>query len=144
MTICIVKSEFNKDLVEQLYQSALKELKKRVQGPKFFSLSVPGACEIPQAINLILDQKQADAVLALGVIIRGKTAHFNFLQNFLQIALWDLQKTYFVPIVFSVLLLEKRDQFQDRILRAKQGVGAILKMLDFNAFYQKNRKGIKK
>ena len=47
------------------------------------------------------------AVLALGVIIKGQTGHYDFLNGFLQKSLWDLQKTYSIPILFSILMPRK-------------------------------------
>ena len=150
--IAVVCSEFNKNLVEELYKVALMELqasssfnnKKTQHDPSnpihVKPLWVPGAGEIPQAIQWILSQRGLNqdfakekssivGVLALGVVIRGQTAHFDFLQNFLQTALWDLQKTFSVPIVFSVLMLENRNQFKDRVIRANESMQALLKML---------------
>ena len=80
-----------------------------------------------------LEAEQVLAVLALAVVIRGQTEHFDFLKNFLRTALWDLQKTYSCPIVFSVLFLEGRKQFKDRIIRGNEGMSALLKMLDFQS-----------
>lgn len=68
-------------------------------------------------------------VLALGVIIKGQTGHYDFLKSFLQKALWDLQKTYSLPILFSVLLLENREQAQARIVRAKETMNSLIQMI---------------
>ena len=159
-SILVVTSEFNKDLVKRLYQSAQIEFENQIQkfmlreawkikfnksSPNLKQVSIPGAGEIPQAVKWCLDEQeeltgkdyeslkaeQIIAVLALAVIIRGQTAHFDFLKNFLQTALWDLQKTYSCPIVFSVLFLENKKQFQDRIIRGSEGMNVLLKMLDF-------------
>ena len=135
--IYILKSEFNKNLVEELYESALTELQAdRELNVK--SLWVAGAGEIPQAVQWILQhnseklskEKSIAGILALGVIIRGKTPHFDFLRDFLQTALWDLQKSFSIPIVFSVLMLENREQFKDRVIRANEAMKALLKMID--------------
>ena len=154
--IAIVCSEFNKKLVEELYHTAEQEFKEHSQ---FFSTHypncelkqvwVPGAGEVPLAVKWIMEQQNTFSnskmgikttstksdpsniigVLALGVIIRGQTGHYDFLNGFLQKALWDLQKTYSFPILFSVLMLENRDQAQDRIIRAKESMKALIKML---------------
>ena len=160
--IFIIKSEFNRSLVEELYESALIEFKaytnsdsqttnpSRESGSLFENPSqnrsqtqreldvksfwVPGAGEIPQTIKWIFKQDSKTkqtfmGVLALGVVIRGKTPHFDFLKDFLQTALWDLQKSYPFPIVFSILMLENRSQFKDRVIRANEGMKALLKMI---------------
>jgi len=153
MKLLIIQSEFNKNLVEQLYKSALKGFEEytnfsldeetngkptenqnssQIKNPfDLQSIYVPGAGEIPQATHWSLSQESELAgILALGVIIRGETPHFDFLSRFLQTALWDLQKSYFTPLVFSVLMLENRDQFQKRIIRASEAMKALLKMID--------------
>ena len=160
--IFIIKSEFNRSLVKELYESALIEFKAYTnrdfqtinpsnQSRNHYenhnqscsqiqreldvkSLWVPGAGEIPQTIKWIFNQDSKTkqnfiGVLALGVIIRGKTPHFDFLKDFLQTALWDLQKNYTFPIVFSILMLEDRSQFKDRVIRANEGMKALLKMI---------------
>ena len=166
--IVVICSEFNKNLVEELYSSAVTEyesyIKRDFQKAKasrplnrkdlvgcnkdfqkikasrpLKQIWVPGAGEIPQAVQWVLspgfnqdfskEKSSIVGVLALGVIIRGKTAHFDFLQNLLQTALWDLQKKHAVPLVFSVLMLEKRDQFKERVIRAKESMQALLKMI---------------
>ena len=68
-------------------------------------------------------------VLALGVLIKGQTRHYDFLSSFLQKALWDLQKTYSLPILFSILLLENREQAQARIIRAKETMNSLIYMI---------------
>ena len=154
--IAVVCSEFNKKLVEELYHTAEKEFKEHSQ---FFSnhypqselkqIWIPGAGEIPLTVKWILDKKNTSSnskmgikttntksntaqligVLALGVIIRGQSSHYDFLNGFLQKALWDLQKTYPLPILFSVLLLENREQAQARLIRAKESMKALIQMI---------------
>lgn len=150
--VAIIKSGFNKDLVEELYKAAFIEFKavskKQSQNQNEMSIKplwVPGAGEIPQAVQWLLERESKikkssskdqtsrepllAGVLALGVIIRGKTPHFDFLKDFLQTSLWDLQKRSSAPIVFSVLMLENRTQFKDRVIRANEGMKALLKMI---------------
>ena len=154
--ISVVCSEFNKKLVEELYHTAEQEFKNHSQ---FFSSHyphcelkqtwVPGAGEIPLAVKWLIEQNtkltlkpQSSkikeektnspyliGVLALGVIIKGQTGHYDFLNGFLQSSLWDLQKTYSLPIVFSVLLLENREQAQARIIRAKESMNSLIQMI---------------
>ena len=82
-------------------------------------LWVPGAGELPQGVKWALDYKKVEALLALGVVIKGQTPHFDFLRGFLEKALWDLQKTYELPIVFSILMAENKQQVLDRIQGAE-------------------------
>ena len=95
---------------------------------------VPGAGEIPLAAKWAIERKKADAVLALGAIIRGKTSHYDFLCDLLKNSLWDLQKTYSLPIIFSVLMTENKSQAKERIKKARgaEGIKSLLKMIALN------------
>ena len=141
--ISVVCSKFNKKLVEELYHSAEKEFKDHSEfcsshypQCELKQTWVPGAGEIPLAIKWLIEQPDKKinssnliGVLALGVIIKGQTGHYDFLTGFLQKALWDLQKTYSLPILFSVLLLENREQAQARIVRAKEAMNSLIEMI---------------
>ena len=129
-TISIVCSEFNKSLVEKLHEKAMAGFKGFKNKYQLESYWTPGAGEIPLTVKWAIEKRQASAVLALGVVIRGQTAHFDFLKDFLRSSLWSLQNQYSLPIVFSVLLLEKREQAEDRILRAESAMQTLLKMLE--------------
>ena len=95
------------------------------------SFSVPGAGEIPLAVKWAIESKNIHAVLALGVILRGQTSHYDFLCGFLQRALWDLQNNSSLPIVFSVLMSENKQQARERIEkgRGSEGMKSLIKMI---------------
>ena len=128
--IAIVCSQFHKSLVKKLYQQAVRSLKNSKSPYPVKCYEVPGAGEIPLTAKWAIEKKQALAVLGLGVIIRGQTAHFDFLKDFLQNSLWSLQNQYALPVVFSVLLLENRDQATNRLPRAGEAMQTLLKMLE--------------
>ena len=163
--ISIICSEFNKKLVEELYHKAEKEFKDHSQlfsshysNCELKQIWVQGAGEIPLAIKWLIEQSpnssaslrfsktQAEktsphnliGVLALGVIIKGQTGHYDFLKGFLQKALWDLQKTYSLPILFSVLLLENKNQAQTRLIRAKETMNSLIQMIKLKQAFLKN------
>lgn len=130
----IVCSEFNKDLVVQLYEGAKKELlKQSVQ--IVVTEWAPGAGEIPQAGRWLIEKHKLDGLLACGVLIRGETAHFESLCRILEKGLIYLHTSFSLPVVFSVLMVENRDQAEKRLGGAKghRGVEAaqvLIKMLD--------------
>ena len=117
--IAIVCSEFNKDLVESLYKESFKELNDSIQGAQVDTYQVPGAGEIPLFTKWIAEKKKYDGVLALGVIIRGETTHYNSLCRILEKSLWNLQKEYLLPIIFSILTVENREQAIHRIQKGR-------------------------
>lgn len=144
-TIAVVCSEFNKELVGGLYAEADQALKEyqNLEKPALLlekkQFWVSGVGEIPLAVDWLFKSKTAQAVLALGVVIRGQTGHYDFLSNFLQRALWDLQKSHSLPLVFSVLLLENRNQAKERMHRGAEGMKSLIQMMELQqALHKKN------
>ena len=130
----IICSEFHKPLVEKLYQGAtakLKEYSVEVAVTEW----VPGAGEIPQASGWLIEKYSLDGLLALGVLIRGETTHYESLCRILEKGLINLQMRYSLPIVFSVLMVENRLQVENRLGGAKGHRGeaaaqTLVKMLN--------------
>ncbi len=92
---------------------------------------IPGAGEIPMMAQWLAEEGKAKAILALGVLIKGETGHYDFLCDFLREALWDLQKKYSLPIVFSVLMLEHRGQAEARFCRGAEGMKSLIQMAEW-------------
>ena len=129
----IICSEFNRDLVERLYEGAKKEL---LEQSIEIALTewVPGAGEIPQAGKWLIEKHKPDGLLACGVIIRGETTHFESLCRILEKGLAYLQTNFSLPVIFSVLMLENRLQAEDRLggtkgHRGVEAAQALIKML---------------
>src|SRR6476659_6734020 len=76
--VIIVKTEWNKHIVDKLEAGAIKIFQQ--QKILYKTLIVPGAVEIPFAIKAYAESKQqkADAFIALGTVIRGDTPHFDY------------------------------------------------------------------
>ena len=129
----IICSEFHKPLVEELYQGATAKLKEhsvRVVVTEW----VPGAGEIPQASQWLIEKYQLDGLMTFGVLIQGETTHYESLCRILETGLISLQARYSLPIVFSVLMVENRLQAENRLGGAKGHRGeeaalALVKML---------------
>ena len=129
------KSEFKKLIKSKPDKPANQILRSFISGITQQDMKlfwVPGAGEIPLTVKWVIENKKAQAVLALGVIIRGQTTHYDFLCNLLERALWDLQKTYLIPIIFSVLMVENRQQAEERIKKGRgtEGMKSLLQMVE--------------
>ena len=131
--IGIICSEFNKDIVEKLYQEATKELSSFGVEP-LVKEWVPGAGEITLASEWLMKKHKLDGLLALGVVIKGETDHYSFLKRTLETGLVHLQTLFSCPIIFSVLLVETRKQAEERVggkkERGKEAAQALWKMLE--------------
>ena len=112
----IVASQFNARYVQGLVNHATEELRELVSGAVLTLHQVPGAFEIPIVVREIARQERADAILAIGVIIRGSTAHAEHLSTSVTNALQQIALEFGVPVINAVLSLENEDQARERCL----------------------------
>lgn len=75
---------------------------------------VPGCFELPIACRNLVDTKRYDAMVALGVVIRGETPHFDFVAGECARGIMDVQLATGIPIGFGVLTTENALQAQER------------------------------
>ncbi|MCB9072134.1 MAG: 6,7-dimethyl-8-ribityllumazine synthase [Bdellovibrionaceae bacterium] len=117
----IVTSRFNETITEKLRAGALQVLNDF--DVNYFDVEVPGAVEIPLAAQWLIEEKKCDAVIALGCVIRGETAHFDFVCNSVERGCTQLQLEYSLPVVFGVLTTEDGFQAEARAGGAKGNKG---------------------
>jgi 6,7-dimethyl-8-ribityllumazine synthase len=123
LSIAIVASLYNEIYVEGLLNAAKDELQEIAPNVTITSYRVPGAFEIPVCAELILRSSQPDAVIALGVILRGATEHADLVGASVTDALQRAATTHCVPVVHEVLLLDSADQAEERCLGASMNRG---------------------
>ena len=110
--IYVVATSWHPKIMDGLIQGALAELEK--SGAKDVVLqAVPGAFELPLAASCAIDQG-ADAVIALGVVIRGETPHFDYVCQSATDGLTSLQLSSKTPIGFGLLTVDNEAQALDR------------------------------
>jgi 6,7-dimethyl-8-ribityllumazine synthase len=113
--IAIVASRFNSFIVNRLYDGAIKTLNDNgVESDAITVVKVPGAFEIPVAVQTLLDTNEFDAVITLGAIIRGETPHFDFISNECTRGIGQLAMDSGVPVIFGVLTVDNSEQAMDR------------------------------
>lgn len=111
----MVTSRFNSEVTEKLEQGALQYLES-LSGTadiEVLAVLVPGAVEIPLAVQALLDKK-CDGVVALGAVIRGETSHYDYVCNSVERGVTELMLKYKKPIGFGVLTTENDEQAMDR------------------------------
>ncbi len=109
----IVTSRFNEQITERLLAGARACLAARGV-TEIDELYVPGAWELPIAAQLALGAERYEAVVALGCVIRGDTAHFEHIANAAAAGLARVSLDTGVPIAFGVLTTEDADQARER------------------------------
>jgi 6,7-dimethyl-8-ribityllumazine synthase len=113
--IAIVASRFNSLIVESLTSGALDALKRQgVPSDKVDIIYVPGAYELPLVIKKLASRSLYQGFLALGTVIRGGTAHFEYVAGECAKGLSAVSLEYNVPVSFGVLTTETIEQAIER------------------------------
>jgi len=112
----IVASQFNATYVQGLIDHATAELRALIPGATTSLLQVPGAFEIPLVVRELALQKRGDAIIAIGVILKGKTDHAENLSRSVTDALQRIAVAQGVPIINVVLSFDDEDQARERCL----------------------------
>lgn len=124
LKIGIVVSRFNELITRNLLEGAEKTLKANgVNDENINIVWVPGAFEIPLAAK-ILAEKEYDAVITLGVVIQGETAHFDYVCNEVAKGVSQVGLQMKKPIIFGVLTTDTIEQAIERAGTTKGNKGA--------------------
>ncbi len=121
--IGIVQARFNADIGHGLLSSCLAELKHLgVADEDVLHVTVPGALEIPIALQRMAETEQFDALIALGAVIRGETYHFELVSNESGAGITRVSLDYGIAIANAVLTTENDEQAEARM--AEKGADA--------------------
>lgn len=116
--IVIVLPYFNQDLGMKLLENVVAELNQnKVQKENITLTRVFGSLEVPFACKKIIQQIQPHVIIALGVIIRGKTDHYELVTQNTYQGIMKLQLESNIPIIFGVVTADNVDQAKQRIDR---------------------------
>ena len=111
----IVVGRFNSFVVESLPEGAIDTLKRHGIEEKDIEIyRVPGAFEIPVAVQKVAKSGKYDAVIALGAVIRGRTPHFEYVAGECVKGLGAVSLNLELPIVFGVLTVDSIEQAIER------------------------------
>lgn len=122
--ISIVVSQFNQEISDELLSGALKEYEKNVGNIENVKIiKVPGAFEIPGTVKQILKKDKVDAVLTLGSVIKGETAHFEYISSSVTDSLSKLSIETDIPVIYGILTAYSYSQAIERAKRNKLNKG---------------------
>lgn len=111
----ILVGRFNSFVVESLLEGALDTLKRHgVKEDNIRIVRVPGAFEIPLAAQRVAAQKQDDAIIALGAVIRGGTPHFEYVSAESSKGIAQVSLEYGIPVANGVLTVNSIEQAIER------------------------------
>ena len=136
----MVASRFNGEVVERLLGGALAAFERHGLPASGVELvRVPGAWEIPQALDALARTGGFDALVALGAVIRGETAHFEYVAGECSRGASEVALRRGVPVAFGVLTCDTLEQALARSGGAagNQGEDAALAALEMAAVFER-------
>ena len=107
--IGIVQARFNEDITNALAEACIAEL-KALGVQNIDHVFVPGALEVPLALQAMAERAEYDALIALGCIIRGETYHFELVANESGAGVTRVGLDYHLPIANAILTTENLEQ----------------------------------
>jgi 6,7-dimethyl-8-ribityllumazine synthase len=111
----LVASRFNHFIVDRLVEGALDAIERHGGTREDVSIvRVPGAWEIPPIVSLLANRRDADAIIALGAVVRGSTPHFDYVAGELSKGLGSVALQTGVPVGFGVLTTDTIEQAIER------------------------------
>jgi len=115
LRFAIVAGRFNEFITNKLIGGALDALKRHgVEEDNITLVWVPGAFEIPLIAKKMAQQKQYDAVICLGAVIRGATPHFDYVSSEVSKGVANVGLETGVPVIFGVLTTDTIEQAIER------------------------------
>jgi|TARA_B110000263_G_C15094323_1_gene412287 6,7-dimethyl-8-ribityllumazine synthase len=110
--ITVISSEFNADIVNNLYLGVEKFFKEKCPFAliEINEIKAPGSFELPYIAKRVLEKKNTDCIITLGCIIKGETAHFEYISNACANTLSQLTIQSEIPIMFGVITAYNREQ----------------------------------
>jgi 6,7-dimethyl-8-ribityllumazine synthase len=113
--VAVIASRFNSFIVDHLVTGARQTLRQRGIGDDAIEVvRVPGAFELPLAAKVIASRGRHDALIALGCIIRGATAHFELVAGECARGLSEVALEFELPVIFGVLTTDTIEQAIER------------------------------
>lgn len=140
LRIALVASRFNAHVVDRLVQGALDALLAHGADSGLLELvRVPGAFDLPPVARRIAESGRCDAIVALGAVIRGETAHFDFVAGECAAGLARVASDTGVPVAFGVLTTEDEAQAMDRAggREGNKGADAALAAVELASLLRK-------
>ena len=137
--VAIISSRFNHIITDRLVEGAKDAFLRH--GGKDENLSlvlVPGAFEIPFALQKVLESKQFDAVCCVGAVIRGSTPHFDYVSAETTKGIANVTLKYNMPVAFGVLTTDTIEQAIERAgsKAGNKGFEAMSGLIELLSLYE--------
>ena len=137
--IGIVVSRWNSSITEKMLEGALKVLRGNgISDENIMVSRCPGSFELPLAVQSVMETKVLDGVIALGVVIRGGTPHFEYVCDAVTQGILKINLSKGKPVAFGVLTTDNVKQALERVgEEGNKGGEAALALLEMISLQQK-------
>ncbi len=135
----IVASRFNELIVARLCDGAVDTLLRHGAARGSITIvRVPGSWELPLAAKKVADAGKVDAIIAVGALIRGATAHFDYIAGEVSKGLGQIALSSGIPVAFGVLTTDNLEQAIERAgsKAGNKGAEAALAALEMVSLYR--------
>jgi 6,7-dimethyl-8-ribityllumazine synthase len=115
LRVAIVASRFNETISKRLVDGAVDCLARHGAMDDRISVTwVPGAFELPSAARRLAASGEVDAIICVGVVIRGETPHFDYVAGGAATGIAELAASSGIPVIFGVLTTDTTEQADAR------------------------------
>jgi len=133
----LVVAEWNRELTDALRDGAVATLLEHgAKEENIFINAVPGSFELTLGAQLLAQHEEMDAVICLGVVIRGDTKHDDYINHAVAQGLTTVGLKYNKPVVFGLVTTNTLEQAQDRVggKHGNKGVEAAVTAIQMLGF----------
>jgi 6,7-dimethyl-8-ribityllumazine synthase len=116
LSFAIVASQYNAQFTQPLVDNAYQELNILEPGATVSLISAPGSFEIPLMVQTVAELDRYQAIIALGLIIQGETAHATLIAQSITTSLLGISLAHRIPVIHAVLLVENEAQARARCI----------------------------
>lgn len=115
----LVVSQYNREFTSAMERNAREELLAIDATSRVETFEAPGSFEVPLIVKLLAERGKFDAIVALGLILQGRTKHADLIAESITQSLQQVSLTHRVPVIHEVLLVADETQARERCLEAK-------------------------
>lgn len=120
MNIAIVAARFNAVYTDALVEGCRSALRaSNVLATNIFIERVPGSFELPVMTAILAEKKKFDAIICIGVLIKGETKHDQYIADAVAHGLTTISIQHRIPVMFGVLTTENKEQAEARCMGEK-------------------------
>ena len=130
LCIGIVQARWNAEITGPMREQCVAELVKLgVDADAIQVIQVPGALEIPLALQMLVQAGGVDGLVAIGCVVRGDTYHFEIVCNESCRGVSDVALTTGLPIANAILTVENQAQAVERIEKGRDAARVVVEMI---------------